>query len=74
MAAAREFDVALTREDDGTFSVAVPSLPGCISQGESRVEALAMIREAIELYIESLVAHGDSVPGPVEIERVTIAA
>jgi predicted RNase H-like HicB family nuclease len=74
MATAREFDVALTREDDGTFSVTVPSLPGCTSQGETRVEALAMIREAIELYIESLVAHGDHVPGPVEIERITVAA
>jgi antitoxin HicB len=70
----REFEVALAKEDDGTFSVTVPALPGCTSQGETRVEALAMIREAIELYIESLVAHGDPVPRPVEIERVTVAA
>jgi antitoxin HicB len=70
----REFEVALAREDDGTFSVTVPALPGCTSQGETRVEALAMIREAIEVYIESLVAHGDPVPRPVEIERVTVAA
>lgn len=33
-----------------------------------------MIREAIEVYIESLVAHGDLIPGPDEIERVTVAA
>jgi predicted RNase H-like HicB family nuclease len=33
-----------------------------------------MIREAIEVYIESLVAHGEPIPGPVEIERVTVAA
>lgn len=58
----REFEVALAKEDDGTFSVTVPALPGCTSQGETRVEALAMIREAIELYIESLMAHGDPVP------------
>ena len=70
----REFEVALTREDDGTYSVTVPALPGCASQGETRVEALAMIREAIALYIESLMAHGDSVARPVEIERVTVAA
>lgn len=74
MATPREFDVVLTQEGNGTFSVTVPSLPGCTSQGETRPEALAMIREAIELYIESLVAHGASVPGPVEIERVTVAA
>jgi antitoxin HicB len=70
----REFEVALAKEDDGTFSVTVPALPGCTSQGETRVEALAMIREAIEVYIESLLAHGDPVPRPIEIERVTVAA
>jgi antitoxin HicB len=74
MAAPREFEVVLMPEENGGFSVTVPSLPGCTSQGETRVEALAMIREAIEAYVESLVAHGDSVPGPVEIERVTVAA
>jgi antitoxin HicB len=70
----REFEVALAKEDDGTYSVTVPALPGCASQGDTRVEALAMIREAIEAYIESLVAHGDPVPRPIEIERVTVAA
>ena len=78
--AALEFDVVLVQEDDGIYSVTVPALPGCTSQGETRVEAIAMIREAIELYIESLVAHGDRVPGPaeaeprVEVERVSVAA
>jgi predicted RNase H-like HicB family nuclease len=52
----------------------VPALPGCTSQGETREEVISMIREAIEVYIESLVAHGDPIPGPVEIERVTVAA
>jgi antitoxin HicB len=74
MATPREYEVVLMREDDGGFSVTVPALPGCTSQGETREEALAMIREAIEVYIESLVAHGDPIPGPVEIERVTVAA
>lgn len=74
MATPREYDVVLTHEDDGGFSVTVPALPGCVSQGGTRKEALAMIREAIEVYIESLVAHGDPIPGPVEIERVTVAA
>jgi predicted RNase H-like HicB family nuclease len=50
----------------------IRQLPGCVSQGETREEALAMIREAIELYLESLDAHGDPIPGPIEIERVTV--
>lgn len=74
MATPREYEVVLTAEDDGGYSVSVPALPGCTSQGETRDEALAMIREAIEVYIESLVAHGDPIPGPIEIERVTVTA
>lgn len=74
MATPREFDVVLSSEDGGGYSVSVPALPGCVSQGESREAALAMIREAIELYLESLEAHGDPLPAPVEIERVTVEA
>lgn len=74
MATPREYEVVLMHEDDGGFSVTVPALPGCVSQGETREEALSMIPEAIEVYIESLVAHGDPIPGQVEIERVTDAA
>jgi antitoxin HicB len=78
--AAREFDVVLVRGDDGGYSVTVPALPGCTSQGETRSEAIARIREAIELYIESLLARGDTVPGSagagprVEVERVSVTS
>jgi predicted RNase H-like HicB family nuclease len=74
MAESREFEVVLTPEKNGGYSVSVPALPGCTSQGETREEALAMIREAIELYLESLDVHGDPLPGPIEIERVTVDA
>jgi len=46
--------VVLQSSDEGGFTVYVPSLPGCISEGDSREEALANIREAIELYLESV--------------------
>lgn len=42
----------------------VPDLPGCIAAGESREEALALIREAIEFHIEGLVEQGEPVPEP----------
>ena len=54
--------VLLIPDEDGGYTVEVPSLPGCISQGDTLEEALANIREAIELYIESLVAHGERIP------------
>jgi len=44
--------VVLEPSDEGGFTVYVPSLPGCISEGDTMEEALANIQEAIELYLE----------------------
>ncbi|MGA1819927.1 MAG: type II toxin-antitoxin system HicB family antitoxin [Thermoplasmatota archaeon] len=44
--------IVLEPSEDGGFTVYVPSLPGCISEGETREEAIENIREAIELYLE----------------------
>jgi predicted RNase H-like HicB family nuclease len=44
--------VVLEPCEEGGFTVTVPALPGCISEGETEEEALANIREAIELYLE----------------------
>ena len=46
--------VFLEPSEDGGYTVTVPSLPGCVSEGETREEALENIREAIELYLEPL--------------------
>jgi predicted RNase H-like HicB family nuclease len=50
------------RGEDGYWVAEVPSLPGCISQGQTKAEAIQNIREAIEGWIESANAHGDPVP------------
>ena len=47
-----KLQVILEPSDEGGFTVFVPALPGCISEGETREEALQNIREAIELYLE----------------------
>lgn len=47
-----ELTVILEPQAEGGYTVYVPSLPGCISQGETKEEALANIKEAIELYLE----------------------
>lgn len=48
--------------EDGFYVAECPSLPGCISQGKTKAEALDNIREAIDLYTEVLVENGKSVP------------
>ena len=49
-------------EPDSGYTVTVPSLPGCITYGDDIDQAIAMAKEAIELYLESLVAHGEPIP------------
>lgn len=48
--------------EEGGYTVTVPSLPGCVTQGESIEEAIAMARDAIRLYIETLIENGETVP------------
>ena len=48
--------------DEGGFHVWVPALPGCHSWGRTKEEALANIKEAAALYLESMIAHGEPIP------------
>ena len=50
----------IEQDEDGVFVAHCPSLPGCFSQGKTRVEAQANINEAIEGYLESLANHGET--------------
>lgn len=56
------YKILLHKEDKGGFTVSVPALPGCITYGEDVDEALAMAREAVELYIEELQERGETIP------------
>ncbi len=56
--------------EDGYWVVDCPSLPGCISQGKTKEEALANIREAIELYLETL--HDKGLPVPADHLEVAV--
>jgi len=66
------YTVVLEREADGGFVATVPVLPGCVSQGDSREEALRNIQEAAELYIEDCKAAGDPVPEEADREFVEL--
>ncbi|MFB3765514.1 MAG: type II toxin-antitoxin system HicB family antitoxin [Methanotrichaceae archaeon] len=56
------YKVLIRPEIDGTYTVTVPSLPGCLTFGDTIEEAIEMAKEAIEVYIESLVARGKEIP------------
>jgi predicted RNase H-like HicB family nuclease len=70
---AHRYTVILEREDAGGYHVFCPVLPGCHTQSETIEEGVESIREAIELYVESLIEDGLPVPEedilikPVEI-------
>ena len=56
------YRILLRQEPEGGYTVIVPSLPGCITYGDTVEEAIEMAKEAIGLYIESLKAHGEEIP------------
>ena len=66
------YTVVLQKEPDGGFVATVPALPGCVSQGDTRTEALHNIREAIEVYLEDCRAAGDPVHEEDEREYVDV--
>ena len=68
------FTVVLEQEPDEGFVASVPALPGCVSQGDTREEALRNIREAIELYLEDCRESGDPIPSESGREFVEIEA
>ena len=56
------YRVLLRKEPEGGYTVIVPSLPGCITYGDTIEESIKMAKEAIELCIESLKEHGEEIP------------
>ena len=58
----RTYRILLTPEEEGGFSVNIPALPGCFTQGETIEEAIEMAKEAISLYVETLEEDGEPIP------------
>jgi predicted RNase H-like HicB family nuclease len=66
------YTAILEKEADGGYVASVPVLPGCVSQGDTREEALTNIREAIGLYIDDCRMAGDRVPEEDSLEYVEL--
>ena len=67
------FRVLIEQDEDGVFVAECPNLPGCISQGNTREEALANIQDAIRGYLESLEKHGEPIPPSIDEAIVEVA-
>ncbi len=68
------FTVHFIPEEVGGYSVVVPALPGCYTQGETFEEAERNAQDAIQLYLESLISHGEPIPfeGETVFKRVSV--
>lgn len=67
----RRFTIVLEPDiDEGGYTVTVPALPGCVTQGETEEQCAARARETIAGYIESLIARGLPVPEETEAPRL----
>jgi predicted RNase H-like HicB family nuclease len=69
-----KYRVSIERDEDGRFIARCLALPGCISEGKTRKEALANIKDAIDGYIASLKKHNEPIPPPIEEEMVEVGA
>jgi predicted RNase H-like HicB family nuclease len=67
-----KFRVLLEQDEDGAYVAKCPALPGCVSEGATRAEAMKNITEAIEGYLESLKKHGEPIPPPIHEETVDV--
>ncbi|MFH0922121.1 MAG: type II toxin-antitoxin system HicB family antitoxin [Fibrobacterota bacterium] len=66
--------ILIEQDEDGVYVAECPSLPGCISQGKTRAQALVNIKDAMEGYVESLRKHGDPIPTSISEDVVEISA
>jgi len=68
------FRVIIEQDEDGVFVATCPSLPGCVSQGDTRKAAVANIHDAMSGYLESLSAHSEPIPPSIDEEVIEISA
>ena len=65
--------ILIEQDEDGIFIAECPSLPGCVSQGKTRNEAIENIQDAIRGYLESLKKHDEPIPPSIDEEIVEVA-
>ena len=66
------YRILIEQDEDGMFVVECPALPGCISQGKTRPEAIKNIRDAMNAYLQSLKKHKEPIPPSIAEEIVEV--
>jgi antitoxin HicB len=70
-----KYTVVIEPDEEGQgFTVSVPALPGCVTQGETLEEAISMVQDAILLYVSVLVERKEPIPDDVQTTTVQVAA
>ena len=67
------FTVLLERAEEGGYTVSCPALQGCVTEGDTLEEALAMIQDAMKLHIEARLADGESIPDESGVLQVNVS-
>ena len=62
--------LVVVEQGPSSFGAYVPDLPGCVAAGETKAEALALIREAIELHLDDLKSSGHPIPRPSSASEI----
>ena len=68
-----KYRIIIEQDEDGTYVAECPSLPGCVSQGNTRDEAIVNIQDAIRGYLQSLKKHNEPIPPSITEEVVEVA-
>ena len=67
-----KYRIIIRKDEDGIFIAECPSLPGCVSQGKTRMEAIRNIKDAVKGYIASLKKHNEPVPPSIDEEMMEV--
>ncbi len=67
------YRILIEQDKDGVFIAECPSLPGCVSQGNTRKEVICNIHDAINGYLESLKKHNEPIPPSIQEEIIEVA-
>ena len=67
-----KFRISIEKDEDGIFVAECPTLPGCVSQGNTRMEAINNIKDAVKGYIESLKKHNEPIPPSIDEDFIEV--